>query len=51
LIRDGVLTEAAASAIEAAATAEIAGAVEAAQAAPYPEAAEAYDHVFAQGVA
>ena len=51
LIREGVLTEEAAVAIDAAATAEIANAVAAAQAAPYPDAAEAFDHVFAGAAA
>ncbi len=51
LIREGVLTEADAQAIDDAAKAEIAAAVEAANAAPWPDPSEAFDHVFAEGVA
>ena len=51
LIRDGVLTEDEAAAIDAAATAEVAEAVRLAQEAPYPDPSEAFDHVFAEGVA
>lgn len=47
LLAAGVLTEADAAAIEAAATAELADAVAFARDAPYPDAAAAYDHVFA----
>ncbi len=47
LVAAGVLTEAEADAIAAAATAEIAEAVAFAQASPYPAAEEAFDHVFA----
>lgn len=47
LVAAGVLTEAEADAIAVAATAEIAEAVAFAQASPYPEAHEAFDHVFA----
>ncbi len=48
LIRDGVLTEATAAEIDAAATAEIADAVQQAMDAPYPDPSAAYDHVFAE---
>jgi pyruvate dehydrogenase E1 component alpha subunit len=51
LIREGVLSEDEAAAIDAAATAEVAEAVRLAQEAPYPDPAEAFDHVFAEGVA
>jgi acetoin:2,6-dichlorophenolindophenol oxidoreductase subunit alpha len=51
LLREGVLSEADAAAIDEAATAEIAEAVEFAQGSPWPEAAEAFDHVFAESVA
>jgi len=50
LIRDNVLTDAAAAEIDAAATAEIADAVQQAMDAPYPDPSEAYDHVFAENV-
>ena len=48
LIREGVLSEATAMAIDEAATAEIAEAVQFATDAPYPDASEAFDHVFAE---
>jgi pyruvate dehydrogenase E1 component alpha subunit len=47
LIREGVLTAEEADAIEAEAKARMAKAMEFAKAAPYPDASEAYDHVFA----
>jgi pyruvate dehydrogenase E1 component alpha subunit len=47
LIREGVLSEAEAAAIDAAATAEVAEALRLAQEAPYPDPSEAFDHVFA----
>jgi pyruvate dehydrogenase E1 component alpha subunit len=49
LVRDGVLTEAEADAIEAAAKERMAKAMTFATEAPYPEPAEAFDHVFAGG--
>lgn len=48
LIRDGVLTDAEADAIEAASTARMAIAMQFAKDSPFPEAAEAFDHVFAE---
>ncbi len=47
LVRDGVLTEAEADAIEAAAKARMDKAMQFAKDSPYPDAAEAFDHVFA----
>ena len=47
LIREGVLSEVDAKAIDDAATAEVAEAVQLAQDAPYPAPEEAFDHVFA----
>jgi len=47
LIREGVLTEAEALAIEAASAARMAAAMQFAKDAPYPDASEAYTHVFA----
>ncbi len=47
LIRDGVITEAQADAIQAAATERMAKAMQFAKDAPYPDASEAFDHVFA----
>jgi pyruvate dehydrogenase E1 component alpha subunit len=47
LVRDGVLTEAQADAVEAAAKARMDKAMQFAKDAPYPEPHEAFDHVFA----
>lgn len=49
LVKDGVLTEADADAIEAAARARMEKAMTFAKEAPYPEPHEAFDHVFAGG--
>jgi len=49
LIRDGVLSEADADAIDAAGTARMAEAMQFAKDSPYPDASEAFDHVFAGG--
>jgi pyruvate dehydrogenase E1 component alpha subunit len=51
LIREAVLTEADADAIDAEAKAEVAAALQKAQDAPYPDASEAFDHVFAGAAA
>jgi TPP-dependent pyruvate/acetoin dehydrogenase alpha subunit len=51
LIREGVMTEADADAIDAEAKAEVADALQKAQDAPYPDASEAFDHVFAESAA
>jgi acetoin:2,6-dichlorophenolindophenol oxidoreductase subunit alpha len=48
LIRDGVLTEGDADAIEAAAKARMDKAMQFAKDSPYPDASEAFDHVFAE---
>ncbi len=49
LLRDGVLTEAEADAIETASKARMEQAMQFAKDSPYPEPAEAFDHVFAGG--
>jgi pyruvate dehydrogenase E1 component alpha subunit len=51
LIRDGVLSDAEADAIQAAATERMAKAMHFAKDSPYPEASEAFDHVFAGAAA
>jgi pyruvate dehydrogenase E1 component alpha subunit len=51
LIREGVLSEADADAIQAAATERMAKAMQFAKDSPYPDASEAFDHVFAGAAA